>query len=54
MENLLLIEGEDYYFDARGLFVFTREYLMRRGACCLSGCRNCPYEDVSKAPKRLE
>lgn len=37
-----LIPGRDYVVEA-GLWVFTREYLLRRGYCCKSGCRNCPY-----------
>ena len=36
-------EGRDYVIDERGLLVFTREYLLRRGYCCKNGCRNCPY-----------
>jgi hypothetical protein len=39
-----LREGLDYTLDERGRFVFTRDYLMRRGHCCESGCRNCPYD----------
>ncbi len=26
-----------------GLSVFTAEYLARRGYCCDSGCRHCPF-----------
>jgi len=37
-----LVEGIDYYFE-NGLMVFTREYHLRRGYCCQSGCRHCPY-----------
>ena len=37
------IEGRDYEIDEQGLVVFTRAYLLRRGHCCESGCRNCPY-----------
>ena len=29
-----LIEGEDYYPDKTGLFVFTEKYLLQRGTCC--------------------
>jgi len=32
----------DFYFDG-GLMVFTAEYHRRRGYCCGSGCRHCPY-----------
>jgi len=33
----------DFYFDTAGLMVFTAAYLRRRGYCCESGCRHCPY-----------
>jgi hypothetical protein len=26
-----------------GFSVFTAEFLARRGYCCGSGCRHCPY-----------
>jgi hypothetical protein len=38
-----LIEGIDYYWE-NGLMVFTSEYHLKRGYCCDSGCRHCPYE----------
>jgi iron complex transport system substrate-binding protein len=38
-----LIEGRDYYLEGSAM-VFTAEFLARRGYCCDSGCRNCPYE----------
>lgn len=38
----LLREGEDYYLE-NGLMVFTAAFLERRGYCCESGCRHCPY-----------
>ena len=28
---------------ADGRIVFTADFLMRRGYCCGSGCRHCPY-----------
>src|SRR4051812_18811061 len=36
------LETRDYYQDARSV-VFTESYLARRGYCCGSGCRHCPY-----------
>lgn len=45
METEKLVEGKDYYIDEDGLMVFTTDYLMRRGYCCESGCKNCPYGD---------
>ena len=37
-----LTEGKDYYGE-NGRMVFTASYLQRRGYCCGSGCRHCPY-----------
>ncbi len=34
---------EDYYRDAQGLLIFTAVYLLKRGYCCRTGCRHCPY-----------
>jgi hypothetical protein len=34
---------DDFYFDQGGLIVFTAAYHLRRGYCCGSGCRHCPY-----------
>ncbi|HVT43553.1 MAG TPA: DUF5522 domain-containing protein [Thermoanaerobaculia bacterium] len=42
MPETELIEGEDFYREGE-LFVFTESYLRRRGYCCESGCRHCPY-----------
>ena len=38
----MLTEGLDYYTEG-GAMVFTASYLQRRGYCCGSGCRHCPY-----------
>ncbi|MBW4026288.1 DUF5522 domain-containing protein [Acidipila rosea] len=35
-------EGEDYYMDGPYL-VFTEAYHLKRGYCCGSGCRHCPW-----------
>jgi Family of unknown function (DUF5522) len=37
-----LIEGIDYYMENTN-FVFTAWHHLRRGYCCGSGCRHCPY-----------
>ena len=35
----------DYYIDKEsGLMIFTEEYHLKRGYCCESGCRHCPYD----------
>ncbi|MCS7068440.1 MAG: DUF5522 domain-containing protein [Meiothermus sp.] len=37
-----LKENLDYYLED-GLYVFTEAYHLRRGYCCGSRCRHCPY-----------
>lgn len=37
-----LVEGEDFYREGPYV-VFTEKYLRKRGYCCESGCRHCPY-----------
>ena len=33
----------DWYVE-NGLLVYTAAYHIKRGHCCGSGCRHCPYE----------
>lgn len=33
---------EDFYYEGAYL-VFTAAYHLKRGYCCNSGCRHCPY-----------
>lgn len=42
-EPPLLVLGEDYYLED-GLLVMTAAYHKKRGSCCGSGCRWCPFE----------
>jgi len=51
----MLIEGEHFYYDEDGLFVFTEKYHLEKGFCCGNGCKHCPYnfENVPE-PKRSE
>jgi hypothetical protein len=38
------IEGEDFTIDSpSGNLVLTAKFLLKRGTCCQSGCRHCPY-----------
>ena len=37
------LEPGDYYFTPEGYLVFTEQYHLKRGYCCGSGCRHCPY-----------
>jgi hypothetical protein len=34
---------EDYYYEGKFL-VFTAAFLRKRGYCCYTGCRHCPYD----------
>ena len=36
---------EDFYMEGPYL-VFTAAYHLKRGYCCNSGCRHCPYQDA--------
>ncbi|MDT3695737.1 MAG: DUF5522 domain-containing protein [Ignavibacterium sp.] len=39
-------QHNDIYFDPdTGLAVLTAEFLLKRGYCCGSGCRHCPYDE---------
>jgi Family of unknown function (DUF5522) len=47
--NLIsLVEGEDFYREGAAL-VFTALYHLRRGYCCESGCRHCPFDEAARA-----
>jgi hypothetical protein len=35
------------YYIENGLIVFTEAYHLKRGYCCKSGCRHCPYDRKS-------
>lgn len=37
----------DFYME-NGLKVMTEEYHKKRGYCCGSGCRHCPFEPKAK------
>jgi len=41
-------EPGEFYYDGPYI-VFTEAYHLRRGWCCQSGCRHCPY-GFQKAP----
>jgi len=38
---------EDFYFEGPNL-VFTAAYHLKRGSCCGSGCRHCPYGNAAR------
>ena len=51
-ETPRLIEGEDFYREGTNI-VFTALYHLRRGQCCGSGCRHCPYDEEGGARAKV-
>lgn len=45
------LEEGDYYMSEAGYMVFTRQYHLKRGYCCKSGCKHCPYGYDNKTDK---
>jgi hypothetical protein len=41
--KLIPLEEGDYYLSKEGYRIFTEKYLLKRGYCCKSACRHCPY-----------
>ena len=37
------LDPEDFYHSEEGYIVFTEKYHIKRGYCCKSGCKHCPY-----------
>jgi len=44
-KELLALEPEDFYFEGANI-VFTATYHRKRGYCCGSDCRHCPYKSA--------
>jgi hypothetical protein len=42
-ERFKNLDPDDYYMSEEGFIVFTEKYHLKRGHCCKSGCRHCPY-----------
>ena len=41
--EMATVAGEgDFYWEGNSM-VFTAQFHLRRGSCCGSGCRHCPY-----------
>ena len=43
MKKFVPVEDGDYYLTPEGYRCFTEQYHLKRGYCCESGCRHCPY-----------
>lgn len=40
--NFKFEQGVDYYLE-KGQIIMTESYLEKKGSCCGSGCRHCPF-----------
>ena len=50
-----LIQGEDFYYNEQGYFVFTEKYHLKKGYCCGNGCKHCPYNyQAVPEPRKTE
>lgn len=47
------LESDEFYHTEEGFIVFTEKYHLKRGYCCKSGCRHCPY-GYNKHTGRIE
>lgn len=48
-----LVEGVDYYMEGQR-FVFTAAYHRKRGYCCNSRCRHCPFRGEAAPVMKVE
>ena len=44
-------DKEDYYLSPEGFVVFTEAYHLKRGYCCQSGCKHCPWRNKEEEKK---
>ncbi|WP_298545638.1 DUF5522 domain-containing protein [uncultured Aquimarina sp.] len=50
-KKILKPEEGDFYLTPEGYRCFTEQYHLKRGYCCESGCRHCPYGYDKKTNK---
>lgn len=43
MKKIIPVEDGDYYLTPEGYRCFTQQFHLKRGYCCKSDCRHCPY-----------
>lgn len=48
-----MLEQDDYYIE-NGYYVFTEKYHLKRGYCCKSECRHCPWKYSKKNKENTE
>jgi len=45
------LDKTDYYMSPEGFMIFTEKYHLKRGYCCKSSCKHCPYAYDEKTDK---
>ena len=45
------LDKDDFYLSPEGYIVFTEKHHLKRGYCCKSGCKHCPYGYDTKTGK---
>ena len=50
----MTLDPEDYYFNEKGLLVFTAAYHKKRGYCCGNGCKHCAYNFEAVADEQIK
>lgn len=51
MSKKELVEGVDFTWtevDGIKFRVFTEDYLLKRGFCCMNRCKHCPFKNKKK------
>ena len=41
--SVVKLENDNFYYSNDGLIIFTEKYHLKRGYCCESKCKHCPY-----------
>ncbi len=54
MKEFVPIEDGDYYLTPEGYRCFTEQYHLKRGYCCESNCRHCPYDYDNKTNSEVK
>jgi hypothetical protein len=42
-EKINNLEPDEFYLSEEGYIIFTEKYHLKRGYCCKSGCKHCPF-----------
>ena len=45
------LEKDEYYYSKEGYIIFTEKYHLKRGYCCDSNCKHCPFNKRKKMVK---